>query len=129
MSCNNSSNKNIENQDKQITQNGVPEIKFDTLFYDFGSLFEGEKVVYTFKFTNIGSAELLITDAFSTCGCTIPSFTKEPIKPGQEGRIDVVFDSSGKNGVQNKAVTIKLNTPQGEKTLWIKANVKQNNKS
>jgi hypothetical protein len=116
--------KNIDQTEKQVVQNGKPEIKFDTLFYDFGNIIEGEKVAVTFRFKNIGTSELLILDAFSTCGCTVPDFSKEPVLPGNDGKIEVVFDSSNRSGLQNKTVTLKTNTLLGETTLWIKANVK-----
>jgi len=109
--------KSISNPD------GIAKIKFDTTYYDFGTLSQGEKVVYTFKFKNTGNADLIIQDAYSTCGCTIPNYSKEPIAPGDEGKIEVLFDSSGKRGIQYKTVTLKLNTKQKEKSLNIKANV------
>lgn len=125
LSCSFSQNQaNTGNKTDVI--NGVPEITFDTLFYDFGNLIEGEKGAYTFKFKNTGSADLLIIDVYSTCGCTVPSFSNEPVAPGEEGKIDVLFDSANRSGVQNKTITVKINTPESEKSLWIKANVKSN---
>ncbi len=106
---------------------GVPEIKFDTTYHDFGTLVQGEQVAFTFKFVNRGSADLIIYDAFSTCGCTVPEYSKEPVSPGVEGKIEVVFNSEGKRGVQYKTVTLKLNTEIKERTLTIKANVLENN--
>lgn len=127
LSCSgNSTEKNNDQTENQVIQNGKPEITFDTLFYDFGSIIEGEKVAVTFRFRNTGTSELLILDAFSTCGCTVPGYSKEPVFPGGEGKIEVVFDSSDRSGQQNKTVTLKTNTPTRETTLWIKANVKSN---
>jgi hypothetical protein len=120
----NSAEKNNDQTKKQVLQNGKPEITFDTLFYDFGNMIEGEKVAVTFRFRNTGMSELLILDAYSTCGCTVPDYSKEPVLPGVEGKIEVVFDSSNRSGLQNKTVTLKTNTLIGETTLWIKANVK-----
>jgi hypothetical protein len=113
--------KSISNPD------GIAKIKFDTTYYDYGTLIQGEKVIYTFKFKNIGDADLVILDAYSTCGCTVPNYNKEPIAPGSDGKIEVLFDSSGKRGIQYKTVTLKLNTKQKEKSLNIKANVLENN--
>ncbi len=121
------------NKEKQLEVNhiadteGVPEIKFDTTYHDFGTLVQGEQVAFTFKFVNKGSADLIIYDAFSTCGCTVPEYSKEPVSPGAEGKIEVVFNSEGKRGMQYKSVTLKLNTVIKEKTLTIKANVLANN--
>jgi hypothetical protein len=106
---------------------GVPEIKFDTTYHDYGTLIQGEQAAFTFKFVNQGSADLIIYDAFSTCGCTVPEYSKEPVSPGAEGKIEVVFNSEGKRGVQYKTVTLKLNTIIKEKTLTIRANVIENN--
>lgn len=105
---------------------GEPEITFDTLFHDFGNLIEGEKASVTFKFKNTGTADLLILDAYSTCGCTIPEFSNQPVAPGEEGKIEVVFDSANRSGLQNKTITLKINNQHGEKSLWIKANVISN---
>lgn len=108
-------------------EKGYPVIKFDTTYHDFGTLIQGEQVSYTFRFKNTGTSSLVIKDAFSTCGCTVPNYSKEPIAPGNEGKIEVIFDSDGKRGVQYKTVTLKLNTKIEEKTLTIKANVIVNN--
>ena len=127
LSCKLNNDKNsLENHN-----NGVPQIQFDTTYYDFGNLIQGEKAAYTFKFKNTGTADLLIHDAYSTCGCAVPSFSKEPIKPGDSGTVDVTFNSEGKRGLQYKTVTLKLNTRIKEKSLMIKANVivKENYKS
>jgi len=109
--------------DDQIEKFGYPQIKFDTTYYDFGTLVQGESVAHTFKFMNTGKADLLILDAYSTCGCTVPDYSKKPIHPGEEGKIEVVFNSTGKTGMQYKTVTLKLNTEIDKKTLTIKANV------
>lgn len=77
--------------------------------YDFGTIIEGEKVQHKFTFTNKGEAPLIVTDANSTCGCTIPEFPKTPIMPGQSDVINVSFDSKGKIGLQDKHVTVTTN--------------------
>jgi hypothetical protein len=87
-----------------------PVITFEKLVHNFGEITQGEKVEYSFKFTNTGDKDLLIMSATSTCGCTVPEFPKEPIKPGQSGYLKVIFDSHGKEGYTEKAITIKANT-------------------
>lgn len=109
--------------EQQIAEHGYPQIKFDTTYYDFGTLVQGEEAAYTFRFENTGKADLVIYDAFSTCGCTVPDYSKKPVSPGENGKIEVVFNSSGKFGLQYKTVTLKLNTEMKQKTLTIKANV------
>lgn len=121
VSCKNEKSQHIDK--KPIDTVGVARIKFDTTFYDFGSLVQGEKATFTFKFKNIGTADLIIYDAYSSCGCTVPNYNKEPISPGESGKIEVLFNSEGKRGIQYKTVVLKLNTIYKERSLSIKANV------
>ena len=86
-----------------------PIIKFDNPGYDFGKVKAGTKVTHEFSFKNVGTLPLIITYASATCGCTVPEYSKEPIKPGEGGTIKVVFNSTGKVGKQNKNVTIFYN--------------------
>ncbi len=77
---------------------GPPIIKFELDTADFGIVQEGDSVVYDFVFTNIGKSDLVIKQAWPACGCTHPSFTKGPIKPGEKGVIHVKFLSAGWGG-------------------------------
>ncbi|MBL7816754.1 MAG: DUF1573 domain-containing protein [Saprospiraceae bacterium] len=99
-------------------------IKFDELNYNWGSVAEGDKMTHIFKFKNTGSNDLIISDAHGSCGCTVPEWPKEPIKPGKSGEIKVVFDSKGKPGDQQKTVTLTANTEPANTVLTIKGNVK-----
>ena len=87
------------------------EITFDTLRYDFGKFSKDEpQVRCSFPFTNTGTAPLIIHQAFASCGCTVPTYTKEPIKPGEKGVIDVTYDGSGKfPGHFQKTITVRSN--------------------
>ncbi|MBQ7180941.1 MAG: DUF1573 domain-containing protein [Bacteroidaceae bacterium] len=87
------------------------EIKFDTLRHDFGKFSKEEPIVEcSFAFTNTGTAPLVIHQAFASCGCTVPKFTKEPIKPGERGSIDVTYNGKDKfPGHFQKTVTIRSN--------------------
>ena len=125
LSCNNKNDK-IKNTEIAET-GGFPIIKFDTTYHNFGTLIQGEQVAFTFNFKNTGTSNLIIKDAYSTCGCTVPDYSKEPIIPGKEGKIEIIFNSEGKRGLQYKTVTLKLNTERKKKTLTIKANVLENN--
>lgn len=115
-----------EMQQDSAEQEGVPRIEFEKVYHDFGRLEAGEVVSYSFTFRNTGTADLIVKDAHASCGCTVPKFDKEPIAPGEEGSIEVIFDSSGRRGNQYKSAIVKLNTPYGEKTLTIKANIVTN---
>jgi hypothetical protein len=75
-----------------------PVITFEKNKHDFGTLVEGEVVEYNFKFTNTGDADLLIVKAAASCGCTVPDYPRELIKPGGTGSLKVKFDSGGKSG-------------------------------
>ena len=104
----------------------APKMKFEKDAYDFGTIEQGEKVHYDFKFTNTGKTPLIISDATATCGCTVPEFPRTPIKPGEDGIIKVVFDSQGKIGVQDKVVTITSNANPVAAQLHLRGEVKNN---
>ncbi len=97
-----------------------PSISFAKQTHDFGWINVGDKVSGVFDFTNNGKAPLIISDANTACGCTIPKFPDYPIPPGESGKITVTFDSAGKVGVQNKSITIKSNAGNGNVTLFMK---------
>jgi hypothetical protein len=84
-------------------------MSFEQGMYNFGKITQGDKVHYDFKFKNTGKSPLIITDATATCGCTVPEIPKEPVKPGESSMIKVVFNSTGKLGMQDKIVTITSN--------------------
>lgn len=100
-------------------------IKFDESDFDFGNIKEGEKVSHKFKFTNTGTNPLVIANAFGTCGCTVPSWPKEPIAVGATGEILIEYDSKGKSGIQQKTVTVIGNTEPQQTILNIKSNVEK----
>lgn len=101
----------------------LPVFEFEENVLDFGTISQGEKVKQRFKFKNVGKSNLIISDAKGSCGCTVPLWPKQPIKPGQEGIIEVVFDSNGKQGRQSKTITLVANTVPNTKVLAIKGDV------
>lgn len=103
--------------------NATPVFAFDTDNHEFGVIEQGEKVSYAFKFKNSGNAPLVISSASASCGCTVPEYTKTPIAPGEEGFINVTFDSAGKSGMTSKTVTIIANTIPNTKVLTISADI------
>lgn len=108
----------------QVPADGkYPVLTFDKKEHDFGTIKEGEKVETTFHFVNTGEADLIITNAVGTCGCTVPEYPKDPIKPGERRKLTVTFDSNGKPGAQQKSVNITCNTEKGSDVLTIKTNV------
>ncbi|WP_353133424.1 DUF1573 domain-containing protein [Pseudopedobacter sp.] len=116
-SCNNTAKQSATQTDSvsvNVNAEEAPVIRFKTDVYDFGKIQEGQKVSYDFEFVNEGKSPLIISDASATCGCTVPEVPKEPILPGKEGKIRVVFNSTGKSGLQDKPVTVRANTVPAE---------------
>ena len=101
----------------------VPVFQFEEETHDFGTITDGEKIQYAFKFKNVGTGDLVIRSANGSCGCTVPEWPKEPIPPGGSGVINITFDSSGKTGAQNKSISIISNTVPNTKTLYITGDV------
>jgi Protein of unknown function (DUF1573) len=117
------------NADEPVDTINVAKITFDEKRYDFGTINEGEIVKHIYKFTNTGKISLIINDARSTCGCTVPQWPKDPIKPGKSGEISVRFDSKGKKDYQAKPITITANTYPNQTFLQIKGTVIPNEKT
>ncbi|GAB4129208.1 MAG: DUF1573 domain-containing protein [Raineya sp.] len=102
-------------------------IKFETENYNFGNVNEGEKVKYAYKFKNEGKTPLIIESAKPSCGCTVPTFPKDPIPPGGTGEIVAEFDSQGRPGETHKTITITANTEPTTTVLNLKGFVKGKN--
>jgi hypothetical protein len=107
--CGNGIRKNSGNSSLQTTSTGTVEIVFREYEHNFGKVAEGEKVGFTFTFENKGTANLIIASATTSCGCTVPKYNTKPIPPGGNGKLEVVFDTSGRNGMQTKTITVKSN--------------------
>jgi hypothetical protein len=101
----------------------LPKIKFEEEIHDFGRITQGEKVSFAFKFTNVGKTNLIISSAAGSCGCTVPEWPKEPVLPGKEGKINVIFSSEGKSGMQEKTITIVTNCEPSTQEIRIKTNI------
>lgn len=102
---------------------GAAIIEFDQREYDFGEVVEGDTVEGVFKVTNAGKSDLVITSAKATCGCTVPEWPKEAIKPGESADIKFTFNSRGRQGKQTKSITLKTNTEKITEILRIKGTV------
>ncbi|MGY2131989.1 DUF1573 domain-containing protein [Hymenobacter sp. HD11105] len=101
-----------------------PQIQFEEMKYDFGSVKQGEVVEHVFKFKNAGTAPLVISNIGTTCGCTVPAWTKEPIMPGKSGTVTAKFNTAGKMGVQNKVLTVESNSAGGNAMVSLVGEVK-----
>ena len=103
------------------------EIKFDKLTHNFGTFSEKSPVVTcTFTFTNVGETPLVINQAVASCGCTVPEYTKAPIKPGDKGEIKVTYNGTGKfPGHFKKSITIRTNGVVEMTRLYIEGDMEE----
>lgn len=135
-----SSEKRIEeidvNSNAQLIRNPVSadglkdtanlaKLTFEEETFDFGVVNEGAQVTHLFKFKNTGVIPLLISDVRSTCGCTIPEWSKEPIAPGENSEIKVRLNTQGKSNKQLKPITITANTYPAETKIYLTGDVKE----
>ena len=110
------SGKSIENAGK------APKMVFEAETIDYGKIKEGGEPYRVFKFKNVGDAELIITSARGSCGCTVPTYTEKPIKPGESGEIKVRYDTK-RVGPFTKNVTVTTNEKENTHLLTIKGEV------
>lgn len=122
--CGNHGRKNMSGS--PLSDTGKAKIVFRDYEHSFGKVSEGEKLSYVFRFDNQGTASLVIASALTTCGCTVPRFDRRPIPPGKSGTLEVVFDTSGKEGMQTKTITVKSNASVPVVLLKITAEIADN---
>ncbi|MCR9182351.1 MAG: DUF1573 domain-containing protein [Flavobacteriaceae bacterium] len=103
----------------QATPGKYPVMTFDKTEHDFGRIAQGTNVEHLFTFTNTGEAPLVLSDAKASCGCTVPTFTKDPIAPGEKGEMLVKFNGSGQNQ-RTIPVNVTANTQKGNETVTVK---------
>lgn len=127
ISCKDKATSKIDSNNVEIASNRdevqkkLPVMEFVKQEHDFGTIEQGTPQQTVFKFTNTGDAPLIITDAKSSCGCTIPEYPKDQaIAPGEGGELLVKFNGSGQNQV-TKTITVTANTEKGSELLRIKA--------
>ena len=101
-----------------------PVITFEKTEHDFGKIHEEDGRVSTvFEFKNEGMAPLVLSNVRASCGCTTPTWTKEPVEPGQTGSITVTYNPNGRPGRFQKTVTITSNASEPTKKVYIKGEV------
>ena len=105
-------------------QTSSPQIKFDSLEYDFGKVpHKSSEVKCEFAFTNTGSAPLVIIKAVTSCTCTKVEYPKRPVMPGAKGTLTVIYEPNKKeSGVFYKAIDIYANTPEKRHTIVVRGN-------
>jgi hypothetical protein len=132
VSCKDRKNDKIATNAGQVNQvvNGTGSSFKDTTVvqildsvYDFGTIKEGDKAEFSFRFKNIGSKPLVIESASASCGCTVPEKPEKPIMPGEMGFIKAVFNSKGKPGPNTKNITVISNAYPAFPQLLLKGEV------
>lgn len=96
---------------------------FNTDTHDFGTVPEGPAATYEFKFKNKSKEPILLQRVQASCGCTTPTYSKEPVLPGKEGIIKASFNTQGRAGTFDKKITVVSNA--GTKVLTIKGEVEK----
>ncbi len=107
----------------QESNPNAPEITFEKETIDYGTVEKGSDGTREFVFTNTGKEPLIITRAVGSCGCTVPTWPKEPIAPGEKGVMKVKYDTQ-RVGAFSKSVTVTSNAKNGNKVVNIKGVVK-----
>lgn len=140
VACNNTQNQEQKTADVPKEQQGeqseapaatsgtdltgaVLEVSSDS--YDFGAVKEGEKVEHEFMFTNTGDEPLIVSRVQASCGCTTPEYSKNPVPPGETGKVKVVFNSAGQMGKQHKVITVTSNAVKPNTLLHLRGEVKK----
>ncbi len=97
-------------------------IDFETETLDYGTIEQNSNGERIFTFTNSGDAPLIISNVKASCGCTVPTYSKEAILPGKEGEIKIKYDTK-RMGSFTKTITVHSNAYQSRKTLKIKGTI------
>lgn len=103
------------------------DIQFDSTTFDFGTFYSDQgKQSHTFTFKNTGNMPLIINQAVTSCGCTVSTYTKEPVAPGKTGKVDVTYNGLGKfPGKFRKTITLRTNAKEPMVRLLIQGDMKE----
>jgi hypothetical protein len=101
----------------------APKIKLADEVYDFGTIVEGPAASHDFSFKNEGKEPLILSNVKASCGCTVPTWPKEPILPGKESKITATYNTQGRPGPFTKTITIESNASEPSKVVTIKGQV------
>lgn len=104
-----------------------PRITFDKTVHDYGTFSDSTPIQRcVFTFTNTGDQPLVINSAVASCGCTVPKYTKSPIKPGETGTINVTYNGKGKfPGHFKKTITVRTNGTPEMTRLYIEGDMEE----
>ncbi|HLS71232.1 MAG TPA: DUF1573 domain-containing protein [Chitinophagaceae bacterium] len=109
-----------ENNENELA---LTTVEFTTSHHDFGQIKEGEIAKHQFTFTNTGKHPLQIERVIPSCGCTVPHYPKEPIKPNEQGVIEFEFNSQNRVGQNHRDIRVVANTAEEHIILTFKAEV------
>ncbi len=98
-------------------------IVFTKNVHDFGEIQEGTIATHTFEFINQGKRPLKLLNVIASCGCTTPEYSKTPVEPGKKGFIKVAYDSNGRPGIIDRAITVQTDGNPSYEILQIKGSV------
>lgn len=101
----------------------APKIKFQEEAHDFGAIVEGPQATFDFHFKNEGKEPLVLSNVRASCGCTVPTWPKEPVLPGKEAVITATYNTQGRPGKFNKTITIESNADESSKVVTISGEV------
>ena len=116
--------KTEQNAAKKGKKAKVAEITFESLEHDYGNIYKGDNGECEFVFKNTGKAPLQITNARASCGCTVPSWPRDPIAPGKKSVIKVKYDTN-RLGTINKSITVTSNAVNNSVVLHIKGHISE----
>lgn len=119
----NESSTNTSTSNDPATTVATTTVQLIDSVYNFGKITEGEEVEFSYRFKNIGTSPLIISEASASCGCTVPEKPEQPILPGEVGYIKVKFSSQGRPGITHKTVTVNSNANPGFPLLVLEGDV------
>jgi hypothetical protein len=106
-----------------VNNPNAAKIVFAEQSYDFGTVVEGPQITHDFKIRNEGKEPLILSNVHASCGCTVPTWPREPILPGKESVVSATYNTSGRPGHFSKTITIESNATGGKNVVTITGEV------
>lgn len=101
----------------------IENMYFKESLHDFGTIQEGPSAEHEFEFVNTGKEPIIISNVSASCGCTTPSYSKDPVLPGKKGTVKAIYNTQGRVAPFTKTINITSNA--GIKVLTIKGEVEK----
>ncbi|MFT7589669.1 MAG: hypothetical protein ACI959_001889 [Limisphaerales bacterium] len=106
----------------EVVDPNAPVFEWVEEVHDWGNIPQGIPITHKFEFKNAGKSPLIVSNVQKTCGCTVTSWTKEPILPGEGGFVEAQYNAA-RPGAFNKAITVQSNSSTPDKKLFFKGTV------